>query len=157
MFGLFWAYYNKQKCHCWVYYIYKHGNCCWRLKLSKTAYSNARKSLASGAYQIQNKAKKVKYEELLAHSVSAFANDLIFFIFCIPRFDDKVFVLTKRCKKILNCIQAYLLGAKNMKSVQFCDLCSSVILPLYQNWWELCQQLIGNLLRRLFWQKHQQN
>ena len=27
-------------------------------------------------------------------------------------------------------MQAYLLGAKNMKSVQFCDLCSSVILPL---------------------------
>ena len=47
----------------------------------KTAYSNARKSLASGAYQIQNKAKKVKYEELFALSVSAFANDLIYFIF----------------------------------------------------------------------------
>jgi hypothetical protein len=27
-------------------------------------------------------------------------------------------------------MQAYLLGAKNTKSVQFCDLCSSVILPL---------------------------
>ena len=37
-----------------------------------------RKSLASGAYQIQNKVKKVKYEELFAFSVSAFANDLIF-------------------------------------------------------------------------------
>ena len=43
-----------------------------------------------------------------------------------------IFLLLKQisAKEMLKCILAYLFGAKNMKSVQFYELCNSTILPL---------------------------
>ena len=48
----------------------------------------------------------------------------------IPGYDGTLVAKTDMCKKVVNWMHAYLLGAKNMKSVQFYELCNSTILPL---------------------------
>ena len=49
----------------------------------------------------------------------------------IPGYDGTLVAKTDMCKKVINWMHAYLLGAKNMKSVQFYELCNSMILSLY--------------------------
>ena len=51
----------------------------------------------------------------------------------IPGYDDTFVAKTDKCKKIVNWMHPYLLGAKNMKSVQLYELCNSTILPLLIN------------------------